>query len=101
MAAFCIPDQDRQQCFVEYAPEDFEVPPGRGEHFMIVDITVFIGRSLNAKRNLYREIVERFAALGISRQDVFIVLRENPTENWGLRGGIAGCDIDFGFTINV
>ncbi len=101
MAAFGIPDRDRNQRFVEYAPEDFEIPPERGERFIVVEIVAFAGRSVDTKRRLYREIVDRFEALGIPRADVFIVVHDNPTENWGLRGGVAGCDLDFGFKIDV
>jgi phenylpyruvate tautomerase PptA (4-oxalocrotonate tautomerase family) len=101
VAAFKIPDHDRGQRLVEYAPEDFEIPPGKGERFTIVTIEAFAGRSLDAKRALYREIVERMETAGVPRTDVFIVLKEIPTENWGLRGGVAGCDIDLGFNVRV
>ncbi len=101
MFAFHIPDRDHNQRFVEYAPEDFEIPPGRGERFVVVEIVAFAGRSIDAKRALYKDIVDRFQALGIPREDVFIVLHDTPTENWGLRGGVAGCDIDFEFKIDV
>ena len=60
-------------------------------------IEAFAGRSLDAKRALYREIAGGLQEAGIPKQDVFIVLKEIPMENWGLRGGVAGCDIDFGF----
>jgi phenylpyruvate tautomerase PptA (4-oxalocrotonate tautomerase family) len=99
--AFKIPDHDRTQRLVEHAPEDFEIPPGKGERYTVVELLVFAGRSVDAKRALYREIVERFETIGIPRMDVFIVLLESPVENWGLRGGIAGCDIDFGFNLKV
>ena len=101
IAAFKIPDGDRGQRLREYAPEDFEIPPGRGERFTIVSIEAFAGRSTDAKRALYREIVARLEAVGIPRTDVFIVLKEIPMENWGLRGGVAGCDVDFGFAIRI
>ena len=98
---FKIPDHDRAQRFVEHAPEDFDIPPGRGERFSIVTVAAFAGRSLDAKRALYKTIAVAFEALGVPRRDVFIVLQEVPVENWGLRGGVAGCDIDFGFDLKV
>jgi phenylpyruvate tautomerase PptA (4-oxalocrotonate tautomerase family) len=101
VSCFRIPDHDRAQRVIEYAPEDFEIPPGRGERFTIVTIVAFAGRSVEAKRALYKIIADRFEALGIPRLDVFIVLQEAPTENWGLRGGRAGCDIDFAFDLKV
>jgi phenylpyruvate tautomerase PptA (4-oxalocrotonate tautomerase family) len=101
VAAFKIPDHDRTQRLVEHAPEDFEIPPGRGPHYLVLELSVFAGRSVDAKRALYRELVTRIEKVGIPKEDVFILLHEEPVENWGLRGGIAGCDIDFGFPIKV
>lgn len=101
MAAFKIPDEDRGQRLIEYAPEDFEIPPGRGERFSIVSIEAFAGRSLDAKRALYKEVVTALDAVGIPKTDIFIVLKEIPVENWGLRGGAAACDIDLGFKVAV
>jgi phenylpyruvate tautomerase PptA (4-oxalocrotonate tautomerase family) len=40
-------------------------------------------------------------ALGIPRDHVKIVLREIPRENWGIRGGQAGCDVELGFKVDV
>jgi phenylpyruvate tautomerase PptA (4-oxalocrotonate tautomerase family) len=101
VAAFKIPDHDRTQRLVEHAPENFEIPPGRGERYVVLELSVFAGRSVEAKRALYRELVTRIEKVGIPKEDVFILLHEEPVENWGLRGGIAGCDIDFGFPIKV
>ena len=47
-------------------------------------------RDADAKRALYREIEGGLQEAGIPKQDVFIVLKEIPMENWGLRGGVAG-----------
>jgi phenylpyruvate tautomerase PptA (4-oxalocrotonate tautomerase family) len=98
---FRIPDHDRTQRFVEHAAEDFEIPPGRGERYALVTIAAFAGRSLDAKRALYKGIADRFEALGIPRLDVLTVLQEIPIENWGLRGGVAACDVDLGFNVKV
>jgi phenylpyruvate tautomerase PptA (4-oxalocrotonate tautomerase family) len=101
VACFRIPDHDRTQRFVEHAREDFDIPPGRGERYTLVTIVAFAGRTVDAKRALYRTIADRLEALGIPRLDVLIVLQEEPMENWGVRGGVAGCDVDFGFKIQV
>ncbi|UKA63033.1 tautomerase family protein [Arthrobacter sp. FW306-04-A] len=74
---------------------------GQQDYYTRVTIDCFSGRSLEAKRNPYREIVERLKAVGIPRDGVSILLRENPPENWGLNGGQAASDYDLGFDINV
>ena len=99
--AIKIPLDDKVLRFVSHAPEDFVIPPHHGEKFTRIEIMMFAGRSLDAKRKLYKEIVRRLEPLGVPAKDVKIVLVEVRPENWGLRGGHAGCDIDLGFEINV
>lgn len=55
--ALRIPEWDRNQRLSEYSPEDVEIPPGRGDRYTRVEITMFPGRSLEAKRRLYQSIV--------------------------------------------
>ncbi len=69
----------------------------------VVRIAMFPGRSLDAKRRLYRAIVENLeqCAAAIARDHVIIVLQEEPFEHWGLRGGQAACDVDLGFSTQI
>jgi phenylpyruvate tautomerase PptA (4-oxalocrotonate tautomerase family) len=99
--AFGIPDWDRTQRIVEYAAEDFEIPPGKSDRYSLILITQFPGRSAEAKRTLYQSIVRRFGEIGIPPEDVFIVLMENGLENWGIRGGVPASDVDLGFELKV
>lgn len=101
VAAFRIPEHDRYQRICQYAAEDFELPPGKSERFVYVELVVFPGRSLEAKRALYKGIADNFQALGMDPLDMMITLKEPPKENWGLRGGVPATDIDFGFKIDV
>jgi phenylpyruvate tautomerase PptA (4-oxalocrotonate tautomerase family) len=99
--ALMVPEGDRQIRYVEHKPAYFSVPPGKTENYTLVEITLFPGRSLEAKRHLYTSIVQRFGALGIAPSDIFIVLYEPPLDNWGLRGGIPASEVDLGFNLNV
>lgn len=99
--ALKVPEGDRQIRYVEHRPEHFHVPPGRTEDYTFVEILLFPGRSLEAKRALYQGIVRRFGEFGIAPSDVFIVLQEPPLENWGIRGGVPACDVDLGFSLKV
>jgi len=96
-----VPADDRQIRYVEHRPEHFLAPPGRSENYTIIEITLFSGRSMEAKRRLYQSLVAALGALGIAPLDVFIVLHEVARENWGVRGGIPGSEVDPGFKINV
>lgn len=102
VAAFKIPAHDRSIRVLTYEPHAMVHGPESGvaDNYTRVTIDCFSGRSIDAKRNLYREIVERLEALDIPRDNVSILLRESAPENWGL-GGRAACDVDLGFDINV
>ena len=77
------------------------MPPGKTENYTFVEITLFPGRSLDAKRTLYRSIVRRFGEFGIAPSDIFIVLNEPPLDNWGIRGGVPASEVDLGFKLDV
>ena len=97
-----IPDDDRNQILNEHPAVNFERRPGRTDKFTIIEITMFHGRSVDAKRSLYQSIVENLSQdPGIDGNDILIVLNEPPLENWGIRGGNAACDVDIGFKIDV
>ena len=99
--ALKLPEDDRQIRYVEHQPEHFAVPPDKTEDYTYVEILLFPGRSLEAKRRLYRGIVERFGRLGIAATDVFIVVQEPPLDNWAIRGGLPASEVDLGFRLDV
>ena len=86
---------------LKYQYPDEPVPPGKTANATLVEITMFPGRSLAAKKALYAAIVCRFETLGIAPSDVMIVLHEPPLDNWGLRGGRPASELDLGFNLNI
>ena len=94
---------DRNVRLVMHEPHRFSFPPDRsqGEFYTHISIDLFAGRSLEAKRNLYRAIINNLEPFGIPKDHVKILLREITPENWGIRGGQAGCDVELGFKIDV
>jgi phenylpyruvate tautomerase PptA (4-oxalocrotonate tautomerase family) len=103
VAAFQIPEEDKHVRLVCHEPHRFAYSPklAAPDLYTLVTIDCFVGRSVQAKRNLYGEIVNRLGAFGIPADHITILLRESALENWGVRGGQAACDIDLGFDINV
>jgi phenylpyruvate tautomerase PptA (4-oxalocrotonate tautomerase family) len=101
--AFKIKPGDRDVRLIVHEPHRFACPPAceKPEAFTLVGIDAFAGRSVDAKRNLYRAIVANLEPFGIPKNHVKIVLREQPRENWGIRGGQAACDVDLGFKVDV
>ena len=101
MEAFRIPDDDRTQRIVEHEPENFEIPPGSSDRYTLIEITAFPGRSADAKRNLYRTLVERLGEIATDPTDVSVVILEPTLESWGVRGGRSAADVDLGFSLDV
>jgi phenylpyruvate tautomerase PptA (4-oxalocrotonate tautomerase family) len=99
--ALRLPEWDRTLRLIEHAPSHFAVPPGRGPRFTLVEVTMFSGRSMEAKRALYQAIVRNLGALGVPSADIKITLIEVPPENWGIRGGLPASEVDLGFEIKV
>ena len=99
--ALKVPEDENQIRYIEHKPEHFAIPPKNPENCTFVEITLFPGRSLDAKRKLYQSIVRRFGELGIAPSDIFIVLKEPPLDNWGIRGGVPASEIDFEFKLDV
>lgn len=103
VSSFRIPPADKTVRLVVHEPHRMACSPNlsRPELYTLVSIDAFSGRSVDAKRSLYRDIVTNLEALGIPKNHVKILLRELPKENWGIRGGQAACDIDLGFKVEV
>lgn len=99
--ALKVPEGDRDVRYVEHRAEHWATPPNKSDNATLVEVTMFPGRSLAAKRALYASIIQRFEALGIAPSDVMIVLHEPLLDNWGLRGGIPASELDLGFDLKV
>jgi phenylpyruvate tautomerase PptA (4-oxalocrotonate tautomerase family) len=101
--AFRIPSSDRHVRLLVHEPHRFACPPGKAqpERYTLVSIDAFAGRSIDAKRALFQQIVDSLEPLGIPRDHISIVVRDIPLTNWGIRGGAAACDVDLGFDVNV
>jgi 4-oxalocrotonate tautomerase family enzyme len=100
LVALKVPEDDRQIRYVEYEPTHFPVPPSKTENYTLVEIQIFPGRSLEAKRLLYREISRRFGELGIQPNDITVILHEPSLDNWGV-GGKPASEINLGFKLDV
>lgn len=100
LLALKVPEDDKQIRYVEYKPEHFPVPPSKTQNYTIVEIQIFPGRSLDAKRTLYAEIARRFGELGIQPTDITVILHEPQLDNWGV-GGKPASEVNLGFSLDV
>ncbi len=99
--ALNYPPEKKFQRFFPLQSEDFEYPRDRTEQYIIIEILLFTGRSIEAKKSLYRLLFERLnEKLGIAPLDIEIILIETPSHNWGLRG-VAGDELSLNYKVNV
>jgi len=99
--ALKLPDWDRTVRLIEHQPDHFPPPPGRGERFTLVGVTMFSGRSMQAKRALYAGIVDGLAALGVPPSDTMICLSEVPLENMAAFGARPASEMELGFEVRI
>jgi phenylpyruvate tautomerase PptA (4-oxalocrotonate tautomerase family) len=93
--AFRVPDHSLKQILHEHEPENLDGQGGL--EFAVVEMSAFPGRSAEAKRHLFTAVVRNLeSAAGIAADNVTIIVHEPPLTNWGVRGGKAAADIDFG-----
>ena len=92
-----IPESDRSVRLLEYEADSFI---GTSEKVTEIEVTLFAGRSIEAKRNLYKGLVDELAAFGLAPNEIKVMLIEVPRENWGLRG-MPGSEVQLGFKVEV
>jgi len=91
-----IPDWDRD-ILLHTFDEQHRILPGHcTDRSTRIEIILYVGRNIEIKRKFYKITVDKLEAFGIPRLDTKIILLEMPRDNWGIRGGFAGSDIDPG-----
>ncbi len=95
MEVIDVPAGDRFQIISEHDESGLICDPKylgieRTRDFMVIQITLVAGRTVDQKKQLYRRIVERIVAEhGWRAEDIFISLVEVPKENWSFGLGEA------------
>ncbi|MVA77687.1 tautomerase family protein [Auraticoccus sp. F435] len=96
--AFGLPAEKRFHRFVPLPRELFLHP--RGEDYTIIEVSMFTGRTTQAKKAFVAAVYRRTAALGLAAEDVEITITETPRENWGIRG-VPGDELELGYRVDV
>lgn len=101
MLALEYPPEKKFHRFIAMQPEDFIFPADRSSNYIIIEISMFAGRSIEAKKTLIREIYSRVkSSADIDAQDIEITLIETPKENWGIRG-LPGDELALAYKVEV
>lgn len=81
--------------------ENFIFPSDRTKDYTIIEISMFVGRSPETKKNLIHALYQRIAeTTGIRAQDLEITIFETPRCNWGIRG-IGGDELGLDYQVDV
>jgi hypothetical protein len=99
--ALGLPADKRFQRFFPLDAEDFVYPDGRSERYTIVEVSMFEGRSIEAKKAFIRLLYQRAKAeIALEPADLEITLFETPRANWGIRG-LPGDELTLGYKVEV
>jgi phenylpyruvate tautomerase PptA (4-oxalocrotonate tautomerase family) len=101
MSALKYPPEKRFHRFISLEQSEFIYPDDRSDKYIVIEISMFEGRSMDVKKSLIREI---FSSIGshtdITPQDIEITIIETPIENWGIRG-VPGDELQLGYKVEV
>lgn len=99
--ALKYPEDKKFQRFITLESENFIFPANRSEQYLIIEISMFQGRTKDAKKLLIQTIFKNIHQLcGIQMNDIEITIFETPRENWGIRG-INADELQFNYQISV
>lgn len=99
--AFYYPKEKKAHRFIYIEEDSFFYFDTRTEKHTIIEINVFEGRSIEAKKKLYQLLFDRFEnELGISTMDLEITVFETPMHNWGIRGK-SGDELVLNYKVNI
>jgi len=99
--ALRTPREDKILRLIEHSPDNYSIPSWAGDRFTHIEITMFKGRSIEVKRDLYRMIVKNLEPFGVPSNDVKIILIEVSPSEVGMRGGCAASDLALGYDVAI
>ncbi len=99
--AIGTPENKRFQRFFPLEPENFYYPDSCSSQYTIIEIVMFEGRSVSAKKKLTGLLFERInQQLDIAMHDIEIAMFELPKHNWGIRG-LPGDELILDYAVDV
>jgi 4-oxalocrotonate tautomerase family enzyme len=99
--ALAFPKDKRAHRFFPLESEDFYYPEGRTTRYTIIEISMFEGRTVEAKKKLIHLLFKRIEqTLNIRPEDVEVTISETPKHNWGFRGQ-TGDEISLNYKVEV
>ena len=101
MTALEYPPEKKFHRFIGFESSDFIYPGDRSERYIIIEVSMFEGRSVDAKKALIHQLYTNIGTdVGIGHQDIEITIFETPKENWGIRG-MSADELKLGYKVEV
>jgi len=101
MVAFEYPAEKRFHRFIAFEKADFIFPADRSSNYIVLEISIFEGRTVEAKKHLIQQLFENIPkATGIAKNDIELTIFETPRSNWGIRG-MAGDELSLNYKVEV
>ena len=95
------PADKRFHRFFPLDAADFFFAGDRTDQYTIIEISMFEGRTTEAKKQLIRLLFQKLSAeLDVSTQDIEITISETPRHDWGIRG-LPGDELTLNYKVNV
>ncbi|MHC5759107.1 tautomerase family protein [Nostoc sp.] len=80
---------------------DFFYPSDRSDNYLIIEISMFEGRSVETKKQLIRLLIKNISEkLNIYVYDIEITIFETPKYHWGIRG-LPGDELILNYKVEV
>ena len=80
---------------------DFIFPFDKSQNYLIIEISMFEGRSVDVKKKLIRLLIKRISErFNIPNHDIEITIFETPKYNWGVRG-VPGDELDLDYKVDI
>lgn len=87
--------------FFNMESEDFIYADDRSEKYLIIEISIFEGRTVESKKKLINLIYSKLKdKLNIEGIDIEITIFETPKHNWGIRG-LPGDELVLNYKVEV
>ena len=95
------PEEKKFQRFISLEPKNFVYPADRSTSYVIIEISMFDGRTKETKKALIKTLFKNISNLcGIDSNDIEITIFETSQENWGIRGESAD-ELQLNYKINI
>lgn len=96
-----FPKNKRAHRFINLEKDDFFYPEGRTDEYIIIEIMMISGRTVETKKALIKMLFKEISSqLNISTTDIEISIIESPASNWGFRG-MTGDEVSLNYKIEV